>query len=363
MNNDQEHSNSGAPQYGYPVGQIPVPAPRRGLPGWAIALIVVGGFILLGIIMSAAMTSSISDLAAQADMGGKLQEKVVEKGDSPDAGKIAIIPLFGAISGQGTYISGEGMLYKTIRQIRRAAEDDKVKAVVINLDSPGGGLTASDLIYHEITRLKESGKKVVISVGTLAASGGLYISSSADYIVASRTSMVGSIGVIMTRFQVDELMKKMGIKWDPIKSGGMKDLGSPFRDLTVEERQYFEELIETFHDHFIQLVADGRHMQFADVKKLANGKIYTAQQALDYGLIDEIGYIEDAIQKAKELTNLESPTIVRYKKGMDFGPFSQFFDEESSLDLGDIKSLLMGFLDMEGTPQIEAKWNGRIVEE
>ena len=362
--NDQENQGSRATpppgQYAPPPypGAFPVPPPRRRLSGFTIFLIILCGFLLLLVIGLAA--SKTADIAFGGDLSGKLQEKVVKTGSGKTPGKIAIVDLTGVIEGSGSHVSGEGMVSELSKQLRLAAEDDQVKAVFLQMDSPGGGLSASDILHDEIMRLQKAGKKVVVHVGSLAASGGLYISAPADYIIANPTALVGSIGVIMMRFQLDELFKKLGIKYDPIKSTQMKDIGSPFRDLTPDERKYFEDLIQTFNDRFINIVAEGRKIDVDEVRKLANGKIYTAQQALDYKLIDGIGYYDDALAKTKELSGLEDPHLIRYAKRFEDLPFLDFLTGSSArYGLNEIHALIESLLHEDGVPRVMAIWNGR----
>ncbi len=344
--------------YGY-TGALSVPPPRRRLSGLAIFLIIVCGLLLLTLI--GLVTSRTAGMAFKADLGGRLQEKTIISGEGREPDKIAVVAINGAIGGRGSYISGEGMVLNVGRQLRRACEDEKVKVVLVQMDSPGGGLSASDILRNEIMRLQKAGKKVVVCVGDIAASGGLYISSPADYIIANPTSLVGSIGVIMMRFQMAELLKKLGIKYDPIKSADMKDIGSPFRDLSPKERLYFEDLIKTFNDRFIGIVAEGRKLDIADVRKLANGKIYTAEQALDYKLIDQIGYFDDALDKARELAGVEKPRVVKYTKRFDeLGILGSLFDNRTSLNLDDLQAALESMLQMDATPRVMAIWSGGV---
>lgn len=348
------------PPPGYYAGGFQVPPPRqRRLTGLTIFLIILCGFLLLMLLGLA--VSKTADFAFGGDFSGKLSEKVVIPGTSEGGEKIAIIPVSGAIDGLGSHISGEGMVLKITRQLRQAGKDDKVKAVLIQMDSPGGGLTASDIIRREIMLLQEQGKKVIISVGRLAASGGLYIAAPADHIIAHPTALIGSIGVIMMRFQFKELIKKLGIKYDPIKSSSMKDIGSPFRDLSQSERKYFEDLIKSFNDRFISIVAEGRNLDIEKVRELANGMIYTADQALEYKLIDQIGYFNDALEKTKELAGLEDPIVIKYTKPFeDLGFIGRMFDDQASLKIGDAASILRMLTGMESYPRVMALWVGQI---
>lgn len=357
--NREEGKPPPAPPPYYHPGSLPVPPPRRRMSGLTIFLIILCGFLLLIVIGIAASKSA--GLALGGDFSGRLLEKVIIPGEGKQPEKIAIVTIEGVIKGTGSHISGEDMVEQVSKQLRRAAEDDKVKGVLIQLDSPGGGLCASDIIRHELMQLQEAGKKVVICIGALAASGGLYISAPADYIVANPTALVGSIGVIMTRFQVKEMIRKLGIKYDPIKSADMKDIGSPFRDLSQEERKYFQDLIYDFNERFISIVSDGRKLDIEAVRKLANGKIYSAEQALDYGLIDMIGYFDDALEKTKELAGVKEPLIIKYAKRFEeLGILTSLLEGEGSFSLTEVRSLLTTLIDMDATPKVMAIWDGRV---
>ncbi|NQU05984.1 MAG: signal peptide peptidase SppA [Calditrichaeota bacterium] len=304
--------------------------------------------------------SKSAGLMMGGDLSGKLTEKLVAPSKTESEDKIALISIKGTIDGTGSHVIGTGMVESISKQLRMAAKDDKVKAVLIQMSSPGGGLTASDILRNEVMRVQEAGKKVVVHVGNLAASGGLYISAPSDYIMASPTALVGSIGVIMTRFQIRELIHKLGIKYDPIKSTDMKDIGSPFRDLSPEERQYFSDMIQSFNDRFISIVAEGRGLEIDAVKKLANGKIYLAEQALESKLIDEIGYFDQALEKTKELAGVEDPKIVKYGKRFDdMGILSSFLNSRSSLTIGDAGFIMQSLLEADAAPRVMAIWNGQ----
>jgi protease-4 len=268
---------------------------------WTVVVLVIG-------IAAGGAATGLSAGAAHA-----LPVKVLDKGDGIRASTVALIPVSGAIMGGGTHLEGEGTIHTVARKLNAARNNADVRAVILQVSSPGGSLTASDLLYHEVRRLKASGKTVIVMIGDLAASGGYYVAAPADYIVASPTSLVGSIGVIWYRFQVSELMERIGVKPEPIESVEMKDFMSPFRDLTPEEREHARELLATAHDRFVEIIVEGRGLPEATVRSLADGRIYTAGDALDLGLVDEIGYIDAAIEKAREIAGLtHRPRIIAY---------------------------------------------------
>lgn len=344
-----------------PVATMPAPVPpRRKTSGLTIFLIIVGCLVVIIGVFGLIIKSSLSELNTSLGVGGSSENLTtvsVLKGAETE-GKVALITLTGAIRGDGSEIKGEGTLFDVSRRFRAAAKDKDVKAVLFQVDSPGGGLTASDVIHNEVKKCQAAGKPVVVWIGSLAASGGLYVSAPADWIVASPTSLVGSIGVIMQHMMIKELMEKIGVKVEPIKSTGMKDIGSPFRDMTPEERQYFEELIHTFHEMFVNVVVTGRKMDPAKVRDLASGKIYTAQQSLEYGLIDQIGYFDDAMTKIKELTGLTNPSLIAYKEPFDFeamlkkSPFGGSAQGENWM-----KNAIQTTMDLAASPAVDAIWS------
>ncbi|MGE5664791.1 MAG: signal peptide peptidase SppA, partial [Deltaproteobacteria bacterium] len=214
--------------------------------------------------------------------------------------KVAILPINGLISDSE----------EPIRQLKEFAKDDSVKAIVVRINSPGGGVVPSQEIYEEIRKLK--GKKVVVaSMGALAASGGYYIACAADRIYANPGTITGSIGVIMQFVNVKDLIEKIGVKGVVVKSGELKDAGSPLRDMTPEERQYLQGVIDNVHAQFVQAVADGRRLDVEAVRKIADGRIFSGEQAKALGLVDALGDQEDAVADAARMAKIEGePRVV-----------------------------------------------------
>lgn len=204
----------------------------------------------------------------------------------------------------------------TIRQIKKYAEDKSIRAIVLRIDSPGGGVAPSQEIYSEILKIrKNSNKKVVTSMGNLAASGGYYIACASDKIVANPGTITGSIGVIMAFSNIEELMKKIGLKTEVIKSGKYKDIGSPMRKFTDEDKKLLQGVIDDVYDQFINVVAKGRNIDIQKVKEFSDGRIFTGRQALEIGLVDKLGSLEDAIDLAAQMAGIEGkPKIVSEKK-------------------------------------------------
>ncbi|MGB2869931.1 MAG: signal peptide peptidase SppA [Bacteroidota bacterium] len=206
-----------------------------------------------------------------------------------------------------------------VRQFKKYRENRSVKAIVFRVESPGGGVAASQEIYEEVKKTRDSGKPVVVSMGSVAASGGYYVSCGASRIVANPGTLTGSIGVIFQFLHVNQLMSKLGIDETTIKSGKLKDSGSPFRKITEEERVYFNSLISDVYDQFVNVVASERKLDLKFVKRYADGRVFTGRQALQYGFVDTLGTMEDAIAIAANLGGVKGkPSIIRERKRSTF---------------------------------------------
>lgn len=204
--------------------------------------------------------------------------------------KVAIIEVEGMIVSAG----------KTIERLHAAADDASVKAVVLRIDSPGGGVGPSQEIHDEVVKLVQS-KPVVVSMGSLCASGGYYIAAPASRIFANPGTITGSIGVIMEFTNIQDLLDKIGLKNRVVKSGKHKDIGSPVRPMSAEDEAILQSLIDDVHSQFVEAVAAGRKLEVATVKLLADGRIFTGRQAQASGLVDELGNLESAIAAAAEM--------------------------------------------------------------
>ncbi len=189
-------------------------------------------------------------------------------------------------------------------QVDILRDDDSVKAVVLRIDSPGGAVAPTQELYTELLKLREN-KPLVVSMGTVAASGGYYLSCSADWIVSNPGTVTGSIGVIMELTNLEGLFDKLGIRSRTIKSGQHKDMGSPFRELTPEEEELLSEMIKDTHEQFVEAVLGGRPVEPEEIRPYFDGRVFTGRQALGLGLVDELGNINDAMRKASELAGLE----------------------------------------------------------
>ena len=263
-------------------------------------------------------------LGASGGMVGGAAPVVYEEeyvsGEGPD--KVAVIPVQGAIASADSSLGGaqptvtpEGLA----DALAQAADDDGVQAVVLEVNSPGGGVTASDEMHQSIVDFKKNtGKPVVVSMGDTAASGGYYISTAADEIVANETTLTGSLGVIFQLNNFEELADKYGYKQVVIKSGEFKDIGNSFRQITPEEREIFQSLVDESYAEFVDVISSGRGISKDRVREIADGRIYSGQRAKELGLVDSFGGLDEASAEARELANAGQATVVRYVQAPTF---------------------------------------------
>ncbi len=211
----------------------------------------------------------------------------------------------------------------TVTDLKRFAENPAVKAIVLRIDSPGGGVVPSQEIYDAVQRVRSKHNKAVIaSMGTVAASGGYYIAAATDRILANPGTLTGSIGVIMETANVEGLLKKIGVEGVVIKSGKFKDVGSPLRKMSDEEQALLQSVMDDVHRQFIDAVAEGRSLEVGAVQALADGRIFTGRQAKEAKLVDELGNLEDAIQLAADLAGIEGePRVVEPRRRFSLREF------------------------------------------
>jgi protease-4 len=241
-------------------------------------------------------------------------EEEYVSGGGPD--KIAVVPVEGFIASADSTVPGaqppvtpEGLEVA----LDQAAEDEAVKGVVLEVNSPGGGVTASDQMHQSILDFKEStGKPVVVSMGDTAASGGYYISTAADEIFANETTATGSLGVIVTLTNFSEAADKYGIEQEVIRSGEFKGMGSSFRELEPDERKIFQSLVDESYEEFVSVIVEGRDLPEERVREIADGRIYSGEQAKALGLVDRFGDLETAASDARERAGAGEATVVRY---------------------------------------------------
>jgi len=249
--------------------------------------------------------------------------------------KIAIIYVEGVIiggRGQSNMFVEQGGTDQVIKQLHAAQEDDSVKAVILRINSPGGSAAASQEVGVEIKKLRAKGKVVVTSMGDVAASGGYWLAACTDKIYANSTTMTGSIGVYVPYANWEELYKKIGIYQEKIKSGAHKDILSPERPMTSEERAIIQVMVDDIYEQFVAVVAEGRKMDAQEVRKLADGRIYTGNQAKQLGLVDELGNMYDAIDGTAQLAGISGkPEIKEYGKQSPWNMLFGANEQASSL--------------------------------
>ncbi len=275
---------------------------------------------VLAVALGFSLQACVINIPLFSETRGPLRlEKIVPADHFYTLDKILIIDLVGTVTAGdgGGFFSGPGMLVTLKDRLNEAEKDPSIKAVILRLDTPGGGVTASDLIYHEILEFKKRKQiPVVAMMEDLAASGGVYIAMAADEIYALPTTLTGSIGVIMILPGFEELSEKVGIKVNVVKSGRNKDLGSPWREMSEEDREFFQAMIDDMYERFLQVVLAGRGPKGLTrdaLLEFADGRILQGHTAHELGLIDGVLYTEEVIERTKQLAGLKDAAIVSYE--------------------------------------------------
>ena len=279
---------------------------------------------VLGIVLAGCNTGALQIQMMPSEK--KLKETQIHK----DKGlfvfdKIAIVDVRGTLADErqgGLLQIGENPVSTFIENLDKAAKDSQVKAVVLRVDSPGGTVTATEIMYHNLKECKQKTKKpVIVCVTGMACSGAYYLSCASDGIVAQQNSLVGNIGTIMETFSIAGTMQKIGVEEVTIKSGQLKDIGSPFHNLTQPEKDVLEGIIKEMFGEFVAVVREGRKgISEQDMQKLTDGKVFTGQQGLNEDLVDKIGYISDAINWAKEKAGVKKVRVVIYHRPSVYTP-------------------------------------------
>ena len=233
--------------------------------------------------------------------------------------KVAVIDVDGMILNarkSGMLGDGENPVSLFRERLDKAAQDRDVKAVVLRINSPGGGVTASDVMYQDLlTFRRETKKPVVACMMDVAASGGYYLAMGCDQVYAHSTTVTGSIGVIMSMYNANGLAKVLGVTSEAIKSGPNKDIGNPLRAMTDSERAILQGMVDNFYAQFVTVVAKSRHLPEERVRVLADGRVYTGMEAQKLGLVDRVGYLEDALEEAKAMAGIKDAAVVSYDRG------------------------------------------------
>lgn len=284
--------------------------------------VVLFGFSLIIRTTTSIATADFESLFKMPDSSQKFEEKVVEKGNGH---KIAILKLEGVIqnTSTGSFLNSGGYNHERfLDMIETAGEDSSVDGIILRVNSPGGGVVESDEIHDEIVEVqKKYDKPVYVSMGNTAASGGYYVSASADKIVAHPATLTGSIGVIMQSINYAEFANNHGINFNTIKSGKFKDIMSPSRKMTDKERKILQTMIDGLYKDFVQVIVEGRGMSEEKVRELGDGRVYTGQQAKENGLVDALGSLEDTIAMMEKDYNWENAKVIKYKSGLGFNEF------------------------------------------
>lgn len=287
-----------------------------------VAIIAVITLILVSVgvnFFSIVFTKDVSSLMdkIQEETNQNVGTTIVEKGDTQN--KIALLSLDGAIQDTGAAgigLSGAGYNHQfMLEQLKKIKEDDTVKGIVFEVNSPGGGVIESDEIYTLLKEIQaEREIPYYVVMGNMAASGGYYISAPADQIFVSRETITGSLGVIMQSLNYSKLAEKVGISFNTIKSGEFKDMMSPNREMTDAERAMLQDMLNDSYERFVEIIADGRNMSTEQVKKIADGRIMNGRQAIEAKLADQFGKTEDAIEMMKEELAIDNPHIFKYEQ-------------------------------------------------
>jgi protease-4 len=263
-------------------------------------------------------------------------------------GQSSVLPLshkIGVIHIKGTITDPEPVL----SQLVKFRNDRRIKAIILRIDSPGGSVGASQEIYREVRKTNET-KKVIVSLGDTAASGGYYIASAGDKIVANPGTITGSIGVIMEFVQIQELSKKIGVSLEVLKSGEFKDIGSPLRELTDREKDLIRDLILDIQEQFINAVASGRNMPVEKVREIADGRIISGSMAKDLGLVDQLGNFQDAVDLTKKTVGIKGDVTLVSPKKTGIGIWDLIFQNATKALSEAVNENL--------TPAVEYRWRG-----
>ncbi|MEY8191484.1 signal peptide peptidase SppA [Peribacillus simplex] len=247
-------------------------------------------------------------------------EEVIEGDDFSNV--IAVFDVEGTIqdTGEASLLSSATYNHRAFMdKLKMAEENDDIKGIILRVNSPGGGVVESAEIYDKILDIKKVKKPVYVSMGSMAASGGYYISAPADKIYASPETMTGSLGVIMHGYNYEKLAKKYGVEFETIKSGPHKDIMSPTREMTGEEREILQNMINNSYDQFVKVIADGRGMTEKEVREIADGRIYDGRQAKENHLIDDFGHLDDVIAAMKTDIGKKDAQVIRYTDEAGFG--------------------------------------------
>jgi protease-4 len=320
---------------------------RFGCLGISLVVILAVSLLLNFVFIVANAASSASNLVASGPP--KFEEAVVAeakpaKGAKATDGKIALIHLRGIITAAEPGALGETMVDDLKLQLEQAVDDPKIKAIVLAIDSPGGEVTASDVIYNAVRKARDEGKKpVVVYMGSVAASGGYYVACGGSHLIAHETTFTGSIGVIMQGINYEQLFGKVGLQMMTFKSGKFKDILSGSRPMTDEEKEYIQGLVMQTYDKFVGIVAKERKLPEDKLRNgIADGRVVSGKDALAAKLVNQLGSEEDAYAKAMELGGAPGAAIIRYESPFRFGRLFRLLgqSEKTKIEVKVAESLL-----------------------
>jgi protease IV len=294
---------------------------------WA-ALAIAGALFIFSIVTNAFSSFLSSDFQKSFDelmntSDSMVAEDVIEEGNASK--KIVVLDVNGTIQDTGdtstNIFTTSGYNHRSfLENLDYAKDDNSVKGIIIRVNSPGGGVVESAEIHDKIVEIQKDTKKpIYISMGSMAASGGYYISAPADKIYASPETLTGSLGVIMEGINYAGLAEKYGVKFETIKSGQFKDIMSPTREMTDDERNILQNMINNSYEGFVKVISQGRDLPVEQVKTIADGRIYDGRQAKELNLIDDFGYFEDVIKAMKKDHKLQNAQVVQYTENLGFG--------------------------------------------
>ncbi len=325
-----------------------------------ITLLLIGVSVAIGalgcgggagwIIKPVPTDQSLQETVLKADKGLFLAEKVL------------IVDIDGTIvnARRGLFGVGENPVSLFIEKIDKAQADSNVKAIVLRINSPGGGVTASDIMYNRLAQLKaERDIPVVAIIQDVGASGGYYVACGADRIISHPTSITGSIGVMIQTFSLAGTMEKIGIEAQALTSGPRKNMASPLKPLDPEDLKILQGIVDEYYERFLSVVSRGRPGLSADkIRSLADGRVYTGTGAVELGLVDSLGYVDDAIKTAKEMAGIERAKLIMYHRPMGYKPhaYASTSLPNPQLNLLNINVPDLGFLTQ---PRFLYLWTGR----
>ncbi|WLD92378.1 signal peptide peptidase SppA [Alkalihalobacillus sp. AL-G] len=290
---------------------------------WAalgIAAVLFVGSIVINLLSSVA-ANNFTDFQQNMLFEEKpFTEKIIEKGS--DRNKIAVLTVQGVIqdTGPASFFQSGGYNHQQfLEMLELAGKSNDVEGIIIQVNSPGGGVVESAEIHDKITTIQEKHKKpVYISMGSMAASGGYYISAPADKIFAHPSTLTGSLGVIIQSLNYSELAEKFGVKWETIKSGIHKDILSPTREMTEEERNILQSIVDNSYNQFVGVISEGRGIPAEEVREIADGRVYDGTQAKALKLVDELGALDDTIKTMKKDLGNSHLKVIRYEMSIGF---------------------------------------------